>query len=140
VHELRARGVVLEEYDVPELRTVDGIASVDGNYPSTGAVSERDGWLHDSEGNLIASRFLDGTGPESLGGLPSEMRPSRPASATADWCRPRHDGLPHLGGCTWGRADLEPGRMSSCVALDRAEVRGVDGLPTDAVAWSAAVG
>jgi hypothetical protein len=45
---------VFEEYDVPGLRTVDGIASGDGNYPSAGAVSERDAWLHDSEGNLIA--------------------------------------------------------------------------------------
>src|SRR3954451_8353215 len=31
--ELRARGVVLEEYDLPGLHTVDGIAEVGGNYP-----------------------------------------------------------------------------------------------------------
>jgi catechol 2,3-dioxygenase-like lactoylglutathione lyase family enzyme len=54
VRELGARGVVFEEYDGPGLRTVDGVASVDGNYPSTGAVSERAAWLHDREGNLIA--------------------------------------------------------------------------------------
>jgi hypothetical protein len=54
VRELHARGVVLEEHDVPGLRRVDGIAWVDGNYPFTGAVSERDAWLHDSDGNLIA--------------------------------------------------------------------------------------
>jgi hypothetical protein len=34
VEELRSRGVVFEEVDVPGLRTVDGIAEVEGNYPS----------------------------------------------------------------------------------------------------------
>lgn len=52
VAELRARGVVFEEYDVPGLETVDGIAKIDGNYPSKG-VGERAVWFHDSEGNLI---------------------------------------------------------------------------------------
>jgi catechol 2,3-dioxygenase-like lactoylglutathione lyase family enzyme len=36
VEELRRRGVVFEEVDVPGLRTVDGIAEVEGNYPSAG--------------------------------------------------------------------------------------------------------
>ena len=52
VAELRARGVVFEEYDLPGLETVDGIAYIDGNYPSKG-VADRAGWFHDSEGNLI---------------------------------------------------------------------------------------
>jgi catechol 2,3-dioxygenase-like lactoylglutathione lyase family enzyme len=52
VAELRARGVVFEEYDVPGLETVDGIADIEGNYPSKG-VGERAAWFHDSEGNLI---------------------------------------------------------------------------------------
>jgi catechol 2,3-dioxygenase-like lactoylglutathione lyase family enzyme len=52
VAELRRRGVVFEEVDVPGLRTVDGIADVEGNYPSKG-VGERGAWFHDSEGNLI---------------------------------------------------------------------------------------
>ena len=53
VAELRARGVVFEEVDVPGLRTVDGIAEVEGNYPSKGGVGERAAWFKDSEGNLI---------------------------------------------------------------------------------------
>ena len=51
---LKARGVVFEEVDVPGLRTVDGIADVEGNYPSTGATAERGAWFRDSEGNLLA--------------------------------------------------------------------------------------
>ena len=52
VAELRRRGVVFEEVDVPGLRTVDGIADVAGNYPSKG-VGERAAWFRDSEGNLF---------------------------------------------------------------------------------------
>jgi catechol 2,3-dioxygenase-like lactoylglutathione lyase family enzyme len=51
---LRGRGVVFEEYDVPGLTTVDGIAEVAGNYPSKGGVGERAAWFKDSEGNLLA--------------------------------------------------------------------------------------
>jgi catechol 2,3-dioxygenase-like lactoylglutathione lyase family enzyme len=50
---LRNRGVELESYDVPGLRTVNGVAEVKGNYPSKGS-GERAAWLRDSEGNLIA--------------------------------------------------------------------------------------
>ena len=53
VAELRARGVVFEEYDFPGLRTVEGIAEVEGNYPSKGGKGERAAWFRDSEGNLI---------------------------------------------------------------------------------------
>ena len=52
VAELRRRGVEFEEVDVPGLRTVDGIADIDGNYPSKG-VGERGAWFRDSEGNLL---------------------------------------------------------------------------------------
>jgi catechol 2,3-dioxygenase-like lactoylglutathione lyase family enzyme len=52
VAELRARGVVFEEYDFPWMTTVDGIAEIEGNYPSKG-VGERAVWFHDSEGNLL---------------------------------------------------------------------------------------
>jgi catechol 2,3-dioxygenase-like lactoylglutathione lyase family enzyme len=52
VAELRRRGVVFEEYDLPGLLTVNGIAEVQGNYPSVG-VGERAAWFRDSEGNLI---------------------------------------------------------------------------------------
>ena len=53
VDRLRARGVTFEEYDLPGLRTVDGIAEVAGNYPSRGGVGERAAWFRDSEGNLL---------------------------------------------------------------------------------------
>ena len=39
VRELRSRGVAFEEYDVPGLKTVDGIAEIGGNYTSKGTVS-----------------------------------------------------------------------------------------------------
>jgi catechol 2,3-dioxygenase-like lactoylglutathione lyase family enzyme len=54
VGELRARGVVFEDYDIPGLTTVDGIADVKGNYPSKGGIGERGAWFRDSEGNLLA--------------------------------------------------------------------------------------
>jgi hypothetical protein len=52
VAELRRRGVVFEEVDVPGLRTIDGIADIAGNYPSKG-IGERAAWFRDSEGNLL---------------------------------------------------------------------------------------
>ncbi|MFF5210445.1 VOC family protein [Streptosporangium sp. NPDC000396] len=52
VEQLRGRGVVFEEVDLPGMRTVDGIAYVEGNYPSAG-VGERAAWFRDSEGNLL---------------------------------------------------------------------------------------
>ncbi|CAL9498018.1 hypothetical protein SUDANB176_03385 [Streptomyces sp. enrichment culture] len=53
VSELRRRGVVFEEVDVPGFRTRDGIAEIEGNYPSKGARGERGAWFRDSEGNLL---------------------------------------------------------------------------------------
>ena len=52
VRELRARGVVFEEYDFTGLRTVEGIADIEGNYPSKGS-GERGAWFRDSEGNML---------------------------------------------------------------------------------------
>jgi catechol 2,3-dioxygenase-like lactoylglutathione lyase family enzyme len=49
---LRSRGVVFEEYDLPGMRTVAGIADIDGNYPSKGT-RERGAWFRDSEGNML---------------------------------------------------------------------------------------
>ena len=45
VADLKARGVVFEEYDLPDLKTVNGIATIG---ESKGA------WFKDSEGNLLA--------------------------------------------------------------------------------------
>ena len=50
---LQAHGVTFEEYDLPGLKTVDGIAEVAGNYPSKGGAGELAAWFKDSEGNLI---------------------------------------------------------------------------------------
>ena len=44
VASLRARGVAVEEYDSPGLRTIDGIADM-GNYHAA--------WLKDPDGNFI---------------------------------------------------------------------------------------
>ena len=49
---LRSRGVVFEEYDLPGLKTVHGIADIEGNYPSKGT-GERAAWFRDSEGNML---------------------------------------------------------------------------------------
>ena len=53
VAELKARGVVFEEYDAPGMATRDGIADIDGNYPSKDARGERGAWFRDSEGNML---------------------------------------------------------------------------------------
>lgn len=50
---LRARGLKLEEYDLPGLKTIDGVAEVTGNYPSKGGKGELAAWFKDSEGNLV---------------------------------------------------------------------------------------
>ncbi len=44
VASLRERGVVFEEYDLPELKTVDGIATVG---------ETRGAWFKDPDGNII---------------------------------------------------------------------------------------
>ena len=52
MRELKLRGVQFEEFDLPGFQTVDGIATIEGNYPSKGR-GELGAWFHDSEGNLI---------------------------------------------------------------------------------------
>ena len=52
VAELSRRGVVFEEYDLPGMKTVGGIADIEGNYPSKGT-GERGAWFRDSEGNML---------------------------------------------------------------------------------------
>src|SRR4051812_3902003 len=53
VAELKERGVVFEDVDRPGFETVDGIAEIEGNYPSKGATGERAVWFRDSEGNMM---------------------------------------------------------------------------------------
>jgi predicted enzyme related to lactoylglutathione lyase len=45
VAELKARGVVFEEYDMPGIKTVNGIATAGG---------AKTAWFKDSEGNILA--------------------------------------------------------------------------------------
>jgi hypothetical protein len=45
VAELRSRGVTFEEYDMPGLKTVNGIATMGGT---------KGAWFKDSEGNILA--------------------------------------------------------------------------------------
>ena len=52
VAELRSRGVIFEEYELPGLTTIDGIAEIAGNYPSKGS-GEKGAWFRDSEGNML---------------------------------------------------------------------------------------
>lgn len=53
VEVLRARGVVFEEYELPGLKTLDGVAEIVGNYPGKGGKGELAAWFKDSEGNLL---------------------------------------------------------------------------------------
>lgn len=53
VQMLRSRGVVFEEYDLPGLKTVGGVAEIAGNYASKGGKGELAAWFKDSEGNLL---------------------------------------------------------------------------------------
>jgi catechol 2,3-dioxygenase-like lactoylglutathione lyase family enzyme len=45
VKELRDRGITFEEYDFPGLKTVDGIAEMEG---------EKGAWFKDLDGNILA--------------------------------------------------------------------------------------
>jgi predicted enzyme related to lactoylglutathione lyase len=45
VAELRGRGVVFEEYDMPGMKTVNGIATAEGSKAA---------WFKDTEGNILA--------------------------------------------------------------------------------------
>jgi catechol 2,3-dioxygenase-like lactoylglutathione lyase family enzyme len=46
VQELRRRGVRFEEYDLPGLKTIDGVATMESGVKT--------GWFKDSEGNILA--------------------------------------------------------------------------------------
>jgi predicted enzyme related to lactoylglutathione lyase len=45
IAELRSKGVELNDYDLPGITTVDGVAELEGN---------RVAWFNDSEGNIIS--------------------------------------------------------------------------------------
>jgi catechol 2,3-dioxygenase-like lactoylglutathione lyase family enzyme len=52
VAELKARGAVFEEVEIPGLPMVDSVVEIPGNYPSKGR-GEFGAWFRDSEGNLL---------------------------------------------------------------------------------------
>jgi predicted enzyme related to lactoylglutathione lyase len=52
VKDLKSRGVVFEEYDMPEMKTVDGIATTPGGKAA---------WFKDTEGNIMA--LIEGPKP-----------------------------------------------------------------------------
>jgi predicted enzyme related to lactoylglutathione lyase len=52
VKELKSRGVVFEDYDMPGMKTVEGIASTDGGKAA---------WFKDTEGNIMA--LIEGPKP-----------------------------------------------------------------------------
>jgi catechol 2,3-dioxygenase-like lactoylglutathione lyase family enzyme len=56
IAELRERGVIFGEYDVPGLETVNGIAEVEGNYPSKGGVGEKAAWFKRQRGQPTCHR------------------------------------------------------------------------------------
>jgi catechol 2,3-dioxygenase-like lactoylglutathione lyase family enzyme len=45
IGDLRARGVVFEEYDFPGLKTINGVADLDG---------EKAAWFRDPDGNILS--------------------------------------------------------------------------------------
>ena len=55
VEQLRGRGVIFEEYDLPGLTTRNSIAEVEGNYPSKGGKGGRAAWFRDTEGNILGA-------------------------------------------------------------------------------------
>jgi catechol 2,3-dioxygenase-like lactoylglutathione lyase family enzyme len=68
VRELRERGLVFDDVEIPGLAARDGIVDIPGQYPSTGAVGERAIWFHDSEGNQL------GLGQLVMPGTPDAAR------------------------------------------------------------------
>jgi catechol 2,3-dioxygenase-like lactoylglutathione lyase family enzyme len=53
VAELKGRGVVFEEYDLPDFKTVDGVIELPESFPELGGQTELNAWFKDTEGNLI---------------------------------------------------------------------------------------
>jgi len=52
VADFESRGVEFDKVDSPGMKTLNGIADIDGNYPSKGR-GERGAWFRDSEDNLL---------------------------------------------------------------------------------------
>ena len=92
VAELRGRGLVFDEVELPGLPVTDGIVDIPGHYPSSGAIGERAIWFHDSEGNLLgigqpgdAAGVLDHLSRRVAGG--SRRRSTAPRGKSRGGCR-----------------------------------------------------
>ena len=83
VAELRERGVDFEQYDFPDLTTVDGITDIPGAYPSDGGIGERAAWFRDSEGNPRRARAVDALKPRA-GGWSCPIEAVQPPAAEGD--------------------------------------------------------
>ncbi|MGA7811435.1 VOC family protein [Caballeronia sp.] len=70
VSELRQRGVAFEEYDLPGLKTINGIADIEGNYPSKGGAAKE----------LLGSEIAKATS-SALGNRLGEQADAMPQSA-----------------------------------------------------------
>ena len=53
VADLKRRGVIFEEVEMPGMEAEDGIVEVPGNYPSKGGRGERAAWFRDLDGNMF---------------------------------------------------------------------------------------
>ena len=53
VAQLKQRGLVFEDVELPGTETRDGITEISGNYPSKGGQGERAVWFRDADGNML---------------------------------------------------------------------------------------
>jgi hypothetical protein len=107
---LRARGVVFEEYDLSGLKTVNGIANIQGNYPRKG-IGERAAWFKDSEGNLLGlsqpiRRADQVSGAESM--LDVVLKRFDDPDEVRTFEKGKFE-IVRIGGLTVGRATYQPG-------------------------------
>jgi len=71
--------VIFEEYDVPGLETVNGIAEVEGNYPSKGGVGEKAACSRTARATCLPSvkHDLSTPVPRAAGGGDDAQRATR---------------------------------------------------------------
>jgi hypothetical protein len=85
VRELRQRGVRFEEVDLPSLRTIDGIAEVEGNSSSDAVAARLKVSGCDTQAQVVTTRPA-GSGRCSTSRCPTTSR------CTSAWCTPRSVG------------------------------------------------
>src|SRR3989440_1031600 len=78
IAELRERGVIFEEYDVPGLKTVNSIAEVEGNYHSKGGAGEKAAWFKGQRGQPTCHRSSRDLKYSAACGQPGAFRRATP--------------------------------------------------------------